>query len=161
MSIRTMSKKAAAATILTGAMLAASVATAAWLANGSGSGAGKALSAQGLTVEVATATADLYPGFTNGDLFLKINNPNPYQVTVTNVSRDTTPGAVVTSSVPACDTGGNQVSVDLSTAVSIVVPAGSSTTTSVADIVNMGATTDNTCQGATFTIPVTVSGASS
>jgi hypothetical protein len=158
--MRTSSKKAAAATILTGAMLAASVATAAWLANGGGSGAAKAITATPLTVEVATATADLYPGFTNGDLFLKINNPNPYAVTVTNVSRDTAVGHVVTSDVPACDAGGSQVSVDLSTVVSISVAANASTTTSVADIVNMGSTTDNACQGATFTIPVTVSGTS-
>jgi hypothetical protein len=156
MSLRTITKKSSVAVVLTGMLLAASVATAAWLANGDGSGAAKAISATPLTVEVATASADLYPGFTNGDLFLKINNPNPYAVTVTTV----TPGTgSVTSDAVGCGTG--QVSIDASTTVSIDVPASSSTTTSVADIVNMGATAANACQGATFTIPVSVSGTSS
>jgi hypothetical protein len=155
MSLRTISKKASVATLLTGALLAASIATAAWLANGSGSGAAKAITATDLTVEVATASADLYPGFQNGDLYLKINNPNPYGVTVTQIDAGTDP---VTSDSAACDTGGSEVTLDASTVVSIDVPAGGSTTTSVANIVNMGLDSDDACQGATFDIPVDVSG---
>ncbi len=156
MSLRTISRKASVATLLTGAMLAASLATAAWLANGTGDGAAKAITASDLTVEVASAGAgDLYPGFANGDLFLKINNPNPYRVTVTQV--DAGAGSV-TSDSAACDTGGSEVTLDASTAVSIDIAAGGSTTTSVPNIVTMGLDSDDACQGATFTIPVDVSG---
>jgi copper(I)-binding protein len=155
MSIRRITKKALVATLMTGALLAASVATAAWLASGTGSGAAKAITATDLTVEVATATADLYPGATNGDLFLKINNPNPYPVTVTSVDAGAGP---VSSHDATCDTNGSEVTLDASTAVTIDVPAAGSTTTTVADIVNMGVDADDACQGATFDIPVDVSG---
>ena len=45
-------------------------------------------------------------------------------------------------------------------AVTITVPAGGSTSTTVAGVVSMDNSSDNSCQGATFTVPVTVSGAS-
>jgi len=160
MSLRTITKKSSVAIVLTGMLLAASVATAAWLATGTGTGAAKAISAQGLTVTNATATADLYPGFTNGDLFLTIQNDNPYQVTVTTIVPK--PATAVTSTNGTCDTNGNAVSIDASTTVSIVVAGnGGTTTTTVPDIVNMGAGSDTNCQGATFSIPVNVTGTSS
>src|SRR6476619_6247977 len=60
---------------------------AAWTTNGSGSGYAKAGTAQSLTtVDVsATTSASLYPG-QSGNVTLKINNPNPYNVRVTAVA---------------------------------------------------------------------------
>ena len=46
----------------------------------------------------ATTTATLFPSGT-GDVFLRINNPNPYPVTVATV----TGSGAVTSAVPACN----------------------------------------------------------
>ncbi len=156
MSIRTISKKGFVATLLAGAMLAASVATAAWLASGTGTGAAEAITATDLTVDPGTTSPDLYPGFSNGDLYVVINNPNPYAVTVTEIAAA---AGSVTSDSAACDAGGNEVSLDASTAVSIDVPAAGSTSTTVANIVSMGLNSDDACQGATFSIRVDVTGA--
>ena len=162
MSLRSISKKASVATLLTGALLAASVATAAWLANGTGTGTAKAITATALTVDPDTvgsaAAPDLYPGQTDADLFVTVNNPNPYPITVTQISR--TPATSITSDSAACNTGGHGVTMDSPVVVSISVLASSSTTQSVPNIVNMATTSDNACQGAVFTIPVTVTGTS-
>src|SRR5438067_2253678 len=60
---------------------------AAWTTTGGGSGYAKASSAQALTtVNVSASTsATLYPG-ANGDLLLKIHNPNPYPVQISDVT---------------------------------------------------------------------------
>ena len=60
---------------------------AAWTATGTGSGYAKAGSAQALnTVDVsATTPATLYPG-SNGNVLIRINNPNPYPVSVTDIT---------------------------------------------------------------------------
>src|SRR5215210_2809538 len=71
-------------------MLASGVAWAAWTADGTGSGYAKATTAVALTTSdvSASTTADLYPG-ASGDVVVKINNPNPYPVTVTSISNGT------------------------------------------------------------------------
>ncbi len=80
-------RRITAGSILFGIILVSSVAYAAWTASGGGQGYAKAGTAQALTtVDVsATTTATLYPSGT-GDVFLKINNPNPYPVTVASVT---------------------------------------------------------------------------
>ena len=94
------SSKVTAGVVLAGAMLASSIAYAAWTATGSGSGYAKATSAQALTtVDVsATTTATLYPGAT-GNVSLRITNPNPYPVRVTCVTGS---GAIVSNTTAAC-----------------------------------------------------------
>jgi hypothetical protein len=133
-----------------------------WTTNGSGSGYAKAGSAQDLTtVNVsANVTTDparqLYPG-TNGDVLIQIHNPNPYSVTVTQVSTGT--GSVTaTGGIGTCAT--TAVSLNSPQAVSISVPANSdSVETTLSNAAHMG-NSDNGCQGATFTIPVSLTGAS-
>src|SRR5688500_4902218 len=58
------------------------VAFASWVATGSGRGSAKAATAtvSAVTTDPSGAVADLYPGFTGGDLYFKITNPNPYAV---------------------------------------------------------------------------------
>src|SRR5207244_6339061 len=60
---------------------------AAWTTTGQGSGYAKATSAQPLsTVDVsAQTTASLYPG-SSGDVLIKVHNPNPFAVRVTDVT---------------------------------------------------------------------------
>ena len=130
---------------------------AAWTANGTGSGYAKASSAQALTtVDVSNATtADLYPG-ANGALLIKISNPNPYPVRVTDVTGN---GAITADSGhPGCSTTG--VTYTDQHSLTIDVPANGSTQTALNGSTHMSNASDNGCQGATFTIPVSLIGAS-
>ena len=100
------SKRAAVMSVLLGTLLVDGVAFAAWTATGTGSGYAKATTAQALTtVDVSASTAaTLYPGAT-GDAKLRIDNPNPYPVRVTDVAGS---GAITSNAGAACNaaTGG-------------------------------------------------------
>ncbi len=158
MKPRKITKKLTVGTLFLGVALAGSVAFAAWTATGSGNGYAKAKSAVALTtVDVSAATsAQLYPGAT-GDVLLKITNPNPYEVTVDSVAGN---GAITSDKGSACDalTG---VSYTPPASPSLVVPAGASVQFTLTGAVAMNNNSDDTCQGAIFTIPVTLAGASS
>lgn len=145
------------ALVATLSLFGAGIAFAAWTANGTGSGTAKATSAQALSTEaVAITTGDLYPGAT-GDVKIKIVNPNPYNVTVTSIAGNGT----ITSDNGTCTTNGTGVAFTNQTGLSLSVPASSSATFTLADAASMSNASDNSCQGATFTIPVTITGASS
>jgi hypothetical protein len=132
--------------------LIVSVAFAAWTSTGTGSGRAKSLSAQNSTVTARTGAADLYPGFTDGDLYFTVDNPNPYAVTFTSA----TFGAVTSSDTTACPSA--NVTVDASASgLSLTVPAGSTgTDLQINDVVNMLAAAPNGCQDKTFDIVVTL-----
>jgi hypothetical protein len=133
---------------------------AAWTTSGSGSGYAKAGTAQALTTVDASAatTADLFPN-TDGTVKVNIHNPNPYQVTVTDVTAGA--GAVTaTGGIGTCTTTG--VSLNDQHGLSIVVPAnGNSGVVTLNNAAHMSNASENGCQGATFTIPVALAGASS
>lgn len=155
--MKKLKRRAAFIGAFVGAMLIASVALASWLASGTGSGFAKADTAAALTTStVAATTGLLYPGGT-GDLKITINNPNPYPVQVTQIAR--TAAAITSDAGAACDAS-TGVSMTTPQAVTIDIAAGGSTTTTLAGVMSMDNTSDDSCQGATFTIPVTVSGAS-
>lgn len=145
---------AAAAAILVAAV---GVAYAAWTAGGSGSGYAKATTAQALgTIDVsATTSATLYPGAT-GDLKLEIDNPNPYPVRITSVSGA---GTITSDKGAACDASTGVSFADQS-GLTLDVPGSSSATFTLSGSVSMGNASDNSCQGAVFTVPVSLSGAS-
>jgi hypothetical protein len=145
----------AAASILV--VVAAGLVYAAWTTSGSGSGYAKAGSSQALTtVDVsASTTATLYPG-ANGDVLLSINNPNDYPVRVTDVTGS---GAITAAGgLGTCATTG--VTFTDQTGQAIDIPAGSATTTTLTGAAHMSNASENGCQGATFTIPVSLTGAS-
>ena len=152
-----VSKKLTVGTLFAGAMLAGSIAFAAWTASGSGSGYAKATSAQALTtVDVsATTAATLYPGAT-GNVQLRISNPNPYAVQVTDVAGS---GTIVSDKGVACD-GATGVTFTDQSGLSLNVPASGAATFTLTGSVAMNNASDTSCQGAVFTIPVTLSGAS-
>jgi len=130
---------------------------AAWTTSGSGSGYAKAGSAQALTtVDVSASTAaTLYPG-ANGDVLIKVNNPNPYPVRVTDVTGN---GTITADSGHAtCVTSG--VTFTDQHSQTIDIPASSQTQTTLAGAAHMSNASDNGCQGATFTIPVSITGTS-
>jgi hypothetical protein len=158
--LRNLSKKrritAAAVAVL--ALGVAGLVYAAWTSSGSGSGYAKAGTAQDLTtVDVsASTTATLYPG-TDGDVLIRIKNPNPYPVEVSSITGDGT--ITPDTSHSACSPTG--VTFQNQTGLTIDVPANNGETeTTLNNAAHMSNASVNACQGATFTIPVSLSGQS-
>jgi hypothetical protein len=133
---------------------------AAWTASGTGNGYAKAGTAVDLTTSVATATASLYPG-TDGNVKITINNPNPYPVRVTDITGN---GAITASGgIGTCTTTGVTYTAQHSLTIDVAAKTGGvdgTTTTTLANAAHMDNTSDNGCQSATFTIPVTLAGVS-
>jgi len=152
-----ITKRLTAGTIVLGVALASSIAFAAWTATGSGAGYTQATTASALsTVDVsASTTAQLYPGGTS-DVKIRISNPNPYPVLVTGVVGS---GTITSDKGAACNAS-TGVSFTDQTGQSIAVAAGGTTNVTFTGAAAMTNASDNACQGAIFTIPVTLSGAS-
>ena len=145
------------------AMLAAvGLVYAAWTTNGTGSAYAKAGTAAALsTIDVsASTTATLYPGV-SGDVLIKLDNPNPYAVTVTGISGNGTITADAGHS--GCTTTGvtftNQTGLNLTVPAKVGATDGTLQTT-LTGAASMSNASLNACQGATFTIPVTIAGSS-
>src|SRR5690349_11443542 len=138
------------------AMAVVGLVYAAWTTNGSGSGYAKAGSSQALTtVDVsATTSASLYPG-TSGDVKLQISNPNPYAVRVTAVSGNGTITADAGHS--GCTTTG--VTFNNQSSLTLDVSGNSDLATTLNNAASMTNASLNASQGATFTIPVSLTGA--
>ena len=137
--------------------LVTGIAVASWLSSGTGSGNAKATTAQALSTVDASAstTSQLYPGGT-GDLKITIHNPNPYPIRVASITQN---GAVTGSGgTGTCTTTG--VSLSALSSLTDDVPANSSVTFTHAAAISMTNASDDGCQGATFTIPVSLTGAS-
>ena len=148
----------AAVTVM--ALAIVSLGYAAWTSAGNGSGVAKASTAQALTTGTATASAGLYPGATAA-LTVNVTNPNPYPVTVTDVTGNGTITADASHSTCGQDAGHpTGVTYTDQHGLSIAVPANGSTSVSLSNSVHMSNASDNSCQGATFTIPVSLNGAS-
>ena len=145
-------KKAAAIGAVVAATMAGGIAVAAWTANGTGPGTARAISAEAIVVTARTGPADLYPGFADGDVFFALQNPNPYPVRMTAM----TSGAI-TSDKPGC--AASNVTVDAATGLTLEVPAGGTLDpATIADVVNMAIAAPDACQGAVFTVQLTLTG---
>jgi hypothetical protein len=143
--------------VVTAAVLAGGVAYALWTSSGAGSGRANSGSAVALTVTATTGAADLYPGFTAGDVSFTVTNPNPYAVTFTSM---TTPGTAISSNPTLCPN--LNVTAVGKTGLELVVAANStSETLSIADVVTMISAAPDGCQDKTFDIALTLTGASS
>jgi hypothetical protein len=145
------------ATALLLVALAGTVAFAAWTTNGTGNAYSRAGSAQALTtVDVsATTPATLYPGVT-GDVRLRIDNPNPYPVRVTTVSGN---GTITSDAGATCDAS-TGVTFTNQTGLTLDVAAASQATFTLTGAAAMSNSSHTSCQGAVFTIPVALTGAS-
>lgn len=135
------------------------VASAVWTASGSGAGAGAALTAKSLVVTAITPGsqgASLYPGGPAGWVYLTIQNPNPYGVTVTNISWGT-PTSTSTASCPS-----SNISVDANaptSGFSISVPANATSgALQVFGVLDLAHTAPDGCQGVAFDVTATASG---
>jgi hypothetical protein len=149
------------ASVTTVTVLAAGgLAVAAWLTSGSGSVTAKAGSSQALSTLDASAStsATLYPGVT-GDVVVRVDNPNSFAVRVTTISLDGSNADIAPDAGHAgCSPTG--VSFIDQTGLTLDVPAGGATTATLRGAASMSNASANACQGATFTIPITLSGAS-
>lgn len=144
---------AVAALVVTGILLAA------WSTSGSGNGYAKAGTASALTVNDASAstTADLYPG-ANGTVKLSVTNPNPFAVRITAVTKQAA-GTITSDKGAACNAS-TGVTFNNQTGLTLDLAANTTSTFSLANAVSMSNASDNSCQGAVFTIPVDVTAAS-
>ncbi len=124
-----------------------------WSANATGSSQSKALTAQAVTATAATATADLYPGFSGGDVFFSLSNTNPYPIQFTAM----TPGTVTSSDQTNCPA--SNVTVNGKTGLALNVPAnGSANGQTITDVVTLAGAAPDGCQGVTFSIALTLTG---
>ena len=124
------------------------VAFGAWTVGGGGSGYAQATSAQNLTTNVATTSAELYPGITNAALYLSVNNPNPFPVTVTGVN------PAGPAAPDALHGGCTTTGVAFAAQLTNTTIAPNSTLDFTVGGVSMSNASSNGCQGATFDIPV-------
>jgi hypothetical protein len=152
------SKKVLIALATVAAVSVTAFAAAAWLSGGSGAAYSTADTAKDLTTGDISATvkADLYPG-ASAAASIEIVNPNPYPIRITNVKGN---GAVTPDSAHAAGCVTTGVSFADQSGLTIDIPANGSTQAELAGAVSMTNASDNGCQGAKFTIPVTFTGGS-
>jgi hypothetical protein len=131
---------------------------AAWTTNGTGEAYVKAGTAQDLTtVDVsASTTASLYPGV-SGNVLIKINNPNPFPVRVTAVTGS---GTVTPDSGHAAGCTTTGVSFTNQSGLTLDIAGSTATQFTLNAAAAMSNSSSNGCQGAIFTIPVSLTGTS-
>ncbi|MDX3188704.1 hypothetical protein PV458_09895 [Streptomyces sp. MN03-5084-2B] len=141
-------------TTVVGATLGGGIAVAAWTSSGSGAANAKAGTASAPTTGPVDASAIttglLYPGI-DGNALIRITNPNPYSVKVTDIIANGT--ATVSGTSGTC--AGNTVNWNTKQA-NTVLAAGATSTITVTGAVTMVATAPDGCQGAVYSLPVTV-----
>jgi hypothetical protein len=136
--------------------LSARAAYAHWSSSG-GSVSGSAATGTLQPVTVAafvggdSPSSNLFPG-TSADVILRVNNPNAYAVTLISVSGNGTIAADGGHS--GCTTTG--VTFTNQTGLTSAIGASGTTLVHLANAASMGATSSNGCQGATFSIPVSI-----
>jgi hypothetical protein len=148
--------------VLAVAAAAIGVAFAAWTTGGSASGQAQAGSATSMTISAGTPGSSLYPT-ASSDVAATISNPNPYKVHVSSIAL----GAV---SVDAGHSGCNLGSVSVTSPQTNSgsgwdVPAKSGGVNGSLDVdltnaISMSNAANDSCQGATFTVALTATGAS-
>ena len=156
MSTSTFRRRGTAVLALLLVVFGVGVAAAAWVQTGTGVGEARATTAVASTIVAGTPVADLYPGKTGGNVIFTVNNPNDYAVNFTSLAA----GTVTNTSNPAC--AASNVTLNGPVTVDIDVPANStSAAVTVPGVTNMISNADNACQGVTFEVALTLTGASS
>ena len=150
-----------------------SVAVASWTATGTGQGSARAASVSGLVVTAGSPLGALYPlpadttpatGYgsgTVGSVSTTVANPNPFRVTITSA----TVGSVTSSALGGRTCAAGSVlptsSAPIALSPPVTLAAGSApTAVTVPGALYMVSTAEDGCQGASFSVPVTVTGAS-
>jgi len=151
-------KRTSIIVLLAVGLLGSGIAAAAWLVSGTGPAVSQAATAVNLTVTAGTPVASLYPGAT-GAVHAHVTNPNPFPVRLTGASF----GAVTTAplSGKTCTASNVTTSGPLTLATPINMGAGENAPVTVPGVLQMISTAADGCQGATFTVQMTLSGESS
>jgi hypothetical protein len=150
-------RKFIAITVLAIAGSVVAVAIAAWTTGGSGSGQAQAGTAASMTISAGTPSSSLYPT-ASADVAASINNTNPYKVLVSSIAL----GAVsVDAGHSGCNTSSvHVVSPQTNGGTGWTVPASGSLAVDLTSAISMDNTANDSCQGATFTVALTATGAS-
>ncbi|GLL03670.1 hypothetical protein [Dactylosporangium matsuzakiense] len=137
------------------------IAWAAWGVHGSGSAQAKGGNTVPLVVNSSTTSPAtlLYPGGT-ADMVVQVHNGNQFPVTIGSVVRTSKP-----ITVDAAHSGCSGALLDMTEDddtfdVSESIAAGGDKTITLPHAIRMDSSAGNACQGARFTIPVTVTGVS-
>ncbi len=120
--------------------------------SGHGTGSASVGSMQTVTISSATVSPNtpLLPGG-SGDVTFKVTNPNGFAVTLVSVVGNGT----ITSNQSSCTTTG--VTFTNQTGLSTSIPADDTATIDLPGAATMSTASSAGCQGATFSIPVTIS----
>lgn len=130
------------------------VAFAWWSTSGRGSGTASTGTVVALTATAATpSTTLLTPGGT-APLVMTVKNPNAEAVVLTAVQLDGTRTVAVAGAAGSC----TAPPISVSATTSISLPGGGTTTVTVPAAVSLGAAAPTGCQGASFGIPVVLTG---
>ena len=149
------------------------VAVASWTATGTGQGSARAASVTGLVVSAGSPVGALYPlpagttpatGYgssTVGSVATTVTNPNPFPLTLTSA----TLGSVTTTPLSGRTCAAGSVLPTTSAPIPLdppvtLAPTSAPTPVTVPGALYMIATAEDGCQGASFSVPVTVAGAS-
>jgi hypothetical protein len=149
----------AVALALVAVLIAGGVTLGSWaVGSDPGNGYAKAISGTNLTLSDASAstTAQLYPGG-QGDVTVIVHNPNPFAVTIGSVTG--TGGAITSDKGGACDSS-TGVTFANQTGLGLPLAAGATHTFVLSGAASMDNTAAQACEGAVFTIPVSVSATS-
>ena len=128
---------------------------AAFSAHGSGIGSATTATIQSITISVAgTSGTSLLPtGSPMGDLRMSVQNGNSFSLAVTNIQQNGT--ISVDGGHPSCTAANAGVTVPAQAVTGVTIPTGTNVV-DVLGVVQMATNSNNSCQGATFTIPVTI-----
>jgi len=134
----------------------AGVAFAFFSSSGSGSGSGSTGSLQPVTVTALTggdtASPALSPGGPAADVVLRVDNPNAQQVTLVSVTGNST--ITADPGHPDCTTTG--VTFVNQSGLSVAIAASTTTLVDLPGAASMSAASSMGCQGAKFSIPVSI-----
>jgi hypothetical protein len=161
-----LSKRTSVIALFLVALVGGGVAAAAWLVSGTGAATSQAASAVSLTVTAGSPTASLYPkpaagyGSTSvGAVVALVDNPNPFPVRLTNATFGTITATPLAGRT--CAAANVIAPAPVTLAAPITLPANSvDTAVTVPGALEMLQTAENGCQGATFSVQVTLTGAS-
>lgn len=139
-------------------LLAAGVAAAYWSITGGGSATAATGSTSALTLTPAAPTAELFPGG-QASVVLTVTNPNPGPVRVGSLALDTsqgTGGFAVDGGHSGCGLAPLSFVTQTNGGAGWTVPGSGMLSVTLTNALSLGTGADNACQGATFSVYLTV-----
>jgi len=138
------------------------VAVAAWTSSGSGLGAARAATASGVTLASGTPSSALVPTG-SADVATVISNPNSYKVQVSSIALDAsqgTSGFAVDAGHSGCNLGSLSFATQTNGGAGWTVSANGGLAVDLPGAISMSNAAVDACQGATFTVYLTATAAS-